>query len=378
MANQKKFALAKGPYIRTADWGRNTHTIMRDFIISILPLILFAWYKNGIKPLIDGNVGVFQMLYPLLFILIGGLTAYVVEGLYFLIFFKEKNIFTKLSNSFAIIPGLLLAMVLPLHTPIWVLVFGVIFGTVIGKLIFGGFGFNLFNPALIGYVFVIAAFSSVINANGGYLNGNELLVTGATPLSDFFSTFKESKMSMDEALKSAGGLLNIFIGTIPGSMAETSSLLCIVALVYLLVRKVINWRIPVIYIGGVFVFTLIIGLVTGYGFDLRFPLYNVFTGGVMFGAVFMASEPVTSPRTPNGEIVFGAFLAAITVMLRYLKLQEGVATTILFMNLFTPLIDNSMAKLRVSDSPKKMVVTYVLIGVGVLAIFGFTLLQMGV
>lgn len=377
MANQKKFALAKGPYIRTADWGRNTHTIMRDFIISILPLILFAWYKNGIKPLIDGNVGVFQMLYPLLFILIGGLTAYVVEGLYFLIFFKEKNIFTKLSNSFAIIPGLLLAMVLPLHTPIWVLVFGVIFGTVIGKLIFGGFGFNLFNPALIGYVFVVSAFLSVINKNGGYLNGSEIdIITGATPLTNFFATFPN--ITMNEAIQPYGGLLNFFIGTIPGSIAETSSLLCLVALVFLLVRKVINWRIPVVYIGGVFVFTLILGLVSGYGFDLRFPLFNVFSGGVMFGAVFMASEPVTSPRTPNGEIVFGAFLAALTVMLRYLGQPEGVATSILFMNLFTPLIDNSMAKLRVSDSPKKMVITYALIGVGVLAVFGFTLLQLGV
>lgn len=377
MANNK-FALAKGPYIRKADWGRSTHTIMRDFIIALLPLVLFAWYKNGIQPFIDGNVGVLQMLYPLLFLVVGGLTTYVVEGLYYLIFLKEKDIFTKLSNSFAIIPGLLLAMVLPLHTPIWLLVIGAIFGSVVGKLLFGGFGYNVFNPALVGYVFVITAFVSVINNNGSYFNGSELvdITTGATPLANFFSTvFSDGKM--DAAIEPYGSLLNFFIGTIPGSMAETSALLCLVALVYLLVRKVINWRIPVIYIGGVFVLTLIIGLVNGYGFDLRFPLFQVLSGGLMFGAVFMATEPVTSPRTPNGEIVFAAFLAVLTVMLRFLKGPEGVATSILFMNLFTPLIDNSMAKLRVSDSPKKMVITYVLIGVGVLALFGFTLLQMG-
>ncbi len=377
MTNTRKFGLAKGPYIRTADAGRNTNTIMRDFVIALIPLILFAWYKNGIAPFIAGDAGVFQMLYPLLFVLVGGLTSVLLEALYYSYFDKEKDIKTKVKNSFAVIPGLLIAMALPLHTPIWILVVGCVFGTVIGKLIFGGFGYNLFNPALIGYVFVVIAFLPVINNNGGALNGTELdIVTGATPLTNFFASFPN--ISIDQAVEPYGGLLNFFIGTIPGSMAETSALLCIVAFVFLLVRKVINWRIPVIYVGGVFVLTLIIGLVKGYGFDLRFPLFNIFSGGLMFGAVFMATEPVTSPRTPNGEIVYAAFLAALTVMLRFLVTPEGVASSILLMNLFTPLIDDSMAKIRVSDSPKKMVLSYVYVGIGVLAVFGFTLMQLGV
>jgi electron transport complex protein RnfD len=303
----------------------------------------------------------------------GGAFCFVIEGLYYLIFLKEENVFAKLKQSFAIIPGVLLAMVLPLNTPIWLLALGCLFGTVIGKMVFGGFGYNILNPALIGYIFIQTAYLTVINNNGGYLNATEVTaVTSATPLTNFFAN-----NNFETTISQYGGLLNFFIGTIPGSMAETSSLLCLVALGYLLWRRVINWRIPVIYISTVFVITLFLGIKLGYGFDIRFPLFNIFSGGLMFGAVFMATEPVTSPRTPNGEIVFALFLGAITVMLRYLVKPEGVATSILFMNLMTPLIDNFCAKVRVKDNPKKMLLSYVYVGIGVLAIFGFTLMQIG-
>lgn len=373
MTEQRKFGLFKGPYIRHADFSTNTSTIMRDFMIALLPLILFAWYKNGLDPFIKGNAGILQMIYPLLFVIMGGAFCFVIEGLYYLIFLKEENVFVKLKQSFAIIPGVLLAMVLPLNTPIWLLALGCLFGTVIGKMVFGGFGYNILNPALIGYIFIQTAYLTVINNNGGYLNATEVTaVTSATPLTNFFAN-----NNFETTISQYGGLLNFFIGTIPGSMAETSSLLCLVALGYLLWRRVINWRIPVIYISTVFVITLFLGIKLGYGFDIRFPLFNIFSGGLMFGAVFMATEPVTSPRTPNGEIVFALFLGAITVMLRYLVKPEGVATSILFMNLMTPLIDNFCAKVRVKDNPKKMLLSYVYVGIGVLAIFGFTLMQIG-
>lgn len=232
MTNTRKFGLSKSPYIRSADSGNNTQTIMRDFIIALIPLILFAWFKNGIMPFAAGDVGFIQMIYPILFVALGGFTSLAIEGLYYSYFYKEKDIKKKLKLSFAVIPGLLLAMVLPLHTPIWILVIGCVFGTVIGKLLFGGFGHNLFNPALIGYVFVVIAFLPVINRAGGALNGSELdIVTGATPLTNFFASFPN--ITMDQAIAPYGNLMNFFVGTIPGSMAETSALLCLVALVFL-------------------------------------------------------------------------------------------------------------------------------------------------
>ncbi|HEY8445004.1 MAG TPA: RnfABCDGE type electron transport complex subunit D [Bacilli bacterium] len=379
MAVQKRFNVGKNPYIRKADnTTYGTNVIMRDFLISLLPLVLFAWVKNGILPFAKGDCGFFQMLYPLLFVLIGGLSTYLIEGLYYLIFFKEENICERLSKSYAIIPGVLLAMVLPLNTPIWLLVLGSIFTSVIGKLLFGGFGYNIFNPALIGYVFISVAFFGVIRSAGGTLNPTESLeiVSNATPLSNFFSN---PSMEIDKAIEPYGNLLNFFVGLIPGSIAETSSLLCIVSFVYLLVRRVINWRIPVIYIGTVFIFTYLIGALNGYATDLRYPLFQILSGGLFFGAVFMATEPVTSPRTPNGEIIFAIFLGVITVMLRYLTDNpEGVASSILFMNLFTPTIDNVFAKVRVANKPINKVMGYVYAGIIVLAIVGFTLIQLEV
>lgn len=377
MAEQKRFNSGITPYIRKANSkSYGTEVMMKDFIISLIPLIIFAWVKNGLLPFIDGNVGVFQMLYPLIFVLVGGLISVVVEGIYFLIINKEEDIKKKLRFSYGVIPGLLLAMVLPLHTPIWVLVFGTVFGVVVGKLLFGGFGYNIFNPALVGYVFIVIAFYGVINANGGVFNANEIegVISGVTPLTGF-----KNNTDVVATIDTYGGLGKFFLGFIPGSIAETSSLLCLVSFAYLLVRKTINWRIPVIYVGTVFVLSYIIGAINGYGTDLSFSLFSVLSGGLMFGAVFMATEPVTTPRTPNGEIVFALFLAALTVMLRNISdMPEGVATSILFMNLFTPTIDNIFAKVRVKDKPSKMVASYAVAGILVLAIFGFTLIQMGV
>ena len=376
MAEQKRFLAGKGPFIRKADTSVSTTRMMRDFMVALLPLIIFAWVKNGLLPFIAGDVGVFQMLYPLLFVAVGGASSMLVEGFYFTIFMKEEHVKEKLQESFALIPGVLLAMILPLHTPIWVLVLGCIFATGIGKLLFGGFGYNVFNPALIGYIFIMTAYYGVINANGGYFNASELdITTTVTPLAQFFGG---AGMDLEAAMGPYGTIGTFFIGLHPGSLAETSTFLCLVGMGYLIVRKVINWRVPVIYLGAVFVFTYIIGATQGYATDLRYPLFQLFNGGLAFGAVFMATEPVTTPRTPNGKVIFALLLASLTVMLRFVSnMSEGVATSILFMNMFAPMLDRSMAKVRINGLNKRTVIVYAVLGLVVLAIFGFTLLQMG-
>lgn len=377
MNAQRKFPLGKAPFIRKADTSVSTSRMMKDFSIALFPLILFAWVKNGLMPYIAGDVGLVGMLYPLLFVIVGGASSLLIEGLYFMIFMKEKDLKKRLQESFAVIPGLLLAMILPLHTPIWVLILGCVFATVVGKLLFGGFGYNLFNPALIGYLFVMTAYYGVITSNGGYLNASEVAIeAGVTPLTHFFGN---PNLSLSEIIAPYGNMGNFLFGLHPGSIAETSTILCILACVYLIVRKVINWRVPVLYLGGVFALTYIIGATRGYALDLRYPLFQLFNGGLAFGAVFMATEPVTTPRTPNGKVVFALLLASLTVMLRFASdMSEGVATSILFLNMMAPLIDRSMAKARVGGLSKKVIITYCIFGVAILAIFGFTLMQIGV
>ena len=360
----QNFVLDKAPYIRKADnKGYGTAVMMRDFLIALLPLILFAWVKNGLLPYINMDTfSIWDMLRPLLLVIIGAATSYLTELVFYLLR-GEKKVFRKLMVSFPAIPGILLAMILPYGTPYWVLVLGAIFGTFFGKLVFGGFGNNIFNPALVGYIFVTTAFTSQILPN--YLNPSEYFTAGATPMATLGSDFANGVPT----ILSDYPLWKIFVGLVPGALAETSALLCLVALVYLLVRKVINWRIPVIYIATVFVLTYVIGAFNGYAADIKYSLTYIFSGALFFGAVFMATEPVTSPRSPNGKVIYALFLGVLTVLFRYRSsMPEGVATSILLMNCFTVIVDRLAAGLRVAANKKKVIVTYAVVGLLVLGI----------
>ncbi len=376
MNEQRKLKMYKGPYLRKADFpGYGTKNMMIDLMIALCPLIIFAWVKNGLLPFIESSsVNVYQMLYPLILVLFGTLCSYGIEVLYFWLVKKDKNPFKASLNSYSLIPGMLLAMIIPLHTPLWILFLGCLFGTLIAKLLFGGFGYNIFNPALTGYLFIMFAFYSVILSKGGYLNATEAvdIITGSTPLHDFQKVIGGS-LTLDDLFNVHGNLWQFLWGFTSGSMAETSSILCLVSLIYLLVRKVINWRIPVVMLSTVFVITLIIGLFLGYGFDLRFALFNILSGGVMFAAVFMATEPVTCPKAPNGKIIYALLIGILTVMLRYLSgYPEGVSTSILFLNMFVPIIDNFAAKLRVNNNPTMVSLKYGIVGLLFILISIFT------
>ena len=380
--SDKKFILSKGPFIRRADFGKlNTKTMMMDVIIALCPLILFAWIKNGIIPLASSvaNTNFYTMIRPLIFIILGGGSAYLFEALYYLFFVKKEKIdnkevkvkpFIKAWETYAIIPGLMLAMILPLNTPLWILLLGTLFAIWIGKMIFGGFGYNLFNPALVGYIFVMTAFYGVINKNGGYLNPAETInvVSGATPLADFKNVLTGAE-TLDNVIASHGSLWKFFLGIRSGSLAETSGLLCLVAYAYLTYKRVIDWKMPLAYVGTVFLISYVVGAFTGYALTLSYALFNVLNGGVLFGAVFMVTEPVTNPRNDFAKILYAIYIGLLTITLRFLSdMPEGASTAILFMNMFTPLLDLSCAKLRVEDSLKKKIIgygIYVLIAVAI-------------
>ena len=316
-----RFLAGKAPFLRSTDAKNSgTRIIMRDFMIGLLPIILFAWIKNGLMVYLNGHVGFLEMLYPLIFILSGGVISFLMEALFFVI--TDPSVRTlpalkaKLGSSFAIIPGLLLAMVLPLYTPIWVLMFGCFMGTIVGKMLFGGFGHNIFNPALLGYVAVGFTLLGVINASGGVFNQSEVLIdayAGATPLGMLAN---QKVISFAAMVEPYGNLWNFFLGTIPGALAETSALAILLAYVWFVIRKVIKWYTPVIYIVTVFIVSWVLGMVVGDG-GLWFPTYSILTGGLFFGAVLMATEPVTSPKNPLGKVFNALFLGVLTVLFRY-------------------------------------------------------------
>ena len=321
----------KGPHIKTK---LNTSHMMRNLIIALIPIILFSFYKNGLKPFLDGNYTFYGMIYPILTILVGILTGIIIELIYAFIF-KRKNIFNYIKHSYGALPGLFIALVAPLNTPLYLIVLASFIGT-ITKLIFGGFGRNIFNPALIGYIVIFLFFGSVIASSGGVYNINELDATSkTTPLS--YLADKDYLITNSDITNNYS-YTNLFLGFYPGSPGEVSTVLILFGLIFLIITKTIKWRIPIYYLLTVFVMTLIIGLLNDLG--IYYPLFQIITGGLLFGAVFMATDPVTSPVTKTGQRLFALFLGILTVSIRFLFIYpEGVMISILIMNIFVIFLD---------------------------------------
>jgi electron transport complex protein RnfD len=221
----------------------------------------------------------------------------------------------------AIITGLLLALVLPPSLPVWMAVIGSVFAIAVVKESFGGLGHNIFNPALGARAFLTLCFPAEMTAWISPSGFSVDAITTATPLSERF-VWEASKTSL------YGDML---LGNTGGSLGETSALLIIIGGMVLIGLKLIDWRIPVAYIGTVALFTLILG---------EDVIYHLLSGGLMLGAFFMATDYVTSPLTRRGKVVFGIGAGLITTVIRlYGGLSEGVCFSILFMNAVTPLID---------------------------------------
>ncbi|RKY08643.1 MAG: hypothetical protein DRP66_04110 [Planctomycetota bacterium] len=294
-----------------------------------------------------------------------------------------------------LITGLIFPLVLPPTTPLWVVAVGVVFGTMFGKEMFGGTGRNIFNPALVGRLFITIAFPAIMTMNWQkpFVSGPEA-ITSATPLTTYKSTAKASKVNPDvvefekdeankqvlftsasavkrctqngdsrfdgvkiycvgePAYNKAGkhkrieddNLVRLFsygdllVGKEPGSMGETCRIVIVLGGIFLMLARVSNWRIPVSYIGTVFVLALV-----GHRFlphDIAPPVFQMLTGGLMFGAMFMATDPITSPFTKAGKYCFGISCGVLTVLIRsFTGYVEGVMFSIVIMNAFTPLID---------------------------------------
>ena len=275
--------------------GRSTGGIMRDVLIALLPATLAGTLIFGLRALLVVLVCV---------------AACVLIELLFNLITKQAQTVGDLS---AAVTGLLLALNLPVNIPIWQCVVGSLFAIVVVKCLFGGIGNNLVNPAITARVFMLVAFGSLaipafpVDA-----------VASATPL----------------AAEQMPSLMTLFLGNYGGAIGETSTLALLIGGIYLLVRRVITWHIPVVFIGTVFVFSFFME-----GFDAVRALSMVMAGGLVIGAFFMATDYVTSPATPWGKVLFAIGAGLFTCLIRYFgNYPEGVSFAILFMNILTPYI----------------------------------------
>ncbi|MBQ7001124.1 MAG: RnfABCDGE type electron transport complex subunit D [Oscillospiraceae bacterium] len=302
-----KLTVASSPHIRG---NFRTNRIMMDVVLALLPALAVGIWQFGLRALAVTSI------------CIGA--AIVTEWLYSVI---TKNRNTVVDGS-AIVTGLLLAMTLPHTVPYWQAALGSVFAIAVVKCLCGGLGQNIFNPALAGRAFLLLIWPVGLTRYTG-VDG----ITAATPL---------HHMVMPALPEES--VLDMFLGNCPGSIGEISALALLIGGGYLLYRKVISIRIPAAYLGAVAVLTLVFHKTDA---PVAWMLYSLFSGGVMLGAIFMATDYATSPATPVGQVIYGIGCGVLTVLFRYYGLfPEGVTYAILIMNAFVWFIDRHTAMRR--------------------------------
>jgi len=310
--------------------GESVKRIMWDVNIALIPMLLTAILFFGFDALFVCLVSVVSCI----------LFQWLIEK------FLLKTP-TSISDGSAIVTGLLLAFNLPSNLPLWIVIIGALVAIGIGKMSFGGLGKNPFNPALVGRVFLLISFpvqmttwptpKGICNIFAG---STPDAVTGATPLAAFKEAVKSGATNFD-----LPSFADAFLGHMGGSLGEISALAIIIGGIYLLCRRVISWHIPVSFIGTAFVFGAILWLVNPQMY--MDPVHVILSGGIMLGAVFMATDMVTSPMSKWGQVVFGIGCGLLTIIIRnWGSYPEGVSFAILLMNACVPLINKGFKPKR--------------------------------
>ena len=306
-----KLVVSTSPHIRSTT---TTMSIMRDVLIALGPatvaaVVLFGWRA-------------------LLLIAVSVVSAVAAEFLFNLITKKTQTV----GDLSAAVTGLILALNVNTKTTVWQMIVGAVFAVIVVKCLFGGIGCNFANPAATARVFLIVSFGEIA---GGVKTQYAELVGGATPLGNLAEGIDPPS------------LLDMFIGNRGGSLGETCAIALLIGFAYLVIRRVIAWQVPTVFVGTVFVLSWII---TG---DVTTALYYVLSGGLLFGAIFMATDYVTSPIRTSGRMIFALGCGIITVLIRfYGSYPAGVSFAILIMNILSPYIDKLTEKVQFGGKKK--------------------------
>ena len=313
-----KFIVSPSPHAHT---DQTVPKLMYGVIISLLPALAVSVWFFGIGMIIVSTASIASCI----------LFEYLIQR------YMMKVKPTHLDGS-ALLTGLLLAFCLPANLPIWIVMIGALAAVGIGKMTFGGLGNNIFNPALVGRVFLFISFPVAMTAwpeVGQWMQYTDA-VTGATPL----GLMKEGLAfkTVGEIMPEVPSFLHLLTGKMMGSSGEVSALALLAGMLYMLYRKIISWHIPVSILVTVFIFAGILWLANPDRF--ADPLFHLLSGGLMLGAIFMATDYVTSPMTGKGMLIYGVGIGVVTVLIRtFGAYPEGVQFAILIFNGFTPLIN---------------------------------------
>lgn len=324
-----KFTFHVSPSIKNT---LSTQRIMAELSLSLCVVFVVACVFYGV------HYGANVALQAVLLLACSLITTLICECLFAKI--MKKDIKTFLKNSFGWVTAIIITLMVPVTMTPYAVIIATAFAIIFGKLLFGGFGQNIFNPAAVGRAVVFAAFTGV----------STNIISSATPTTVIATTYNwlpSNANVLDTFLDQFGGFTGLALGTYAGAIGETFAILILIIGVILSIRQVIDWRVPVVYLGTIFVLTAVVALLTGIesyhgvpGF-IWYPVLHLITGGVVFGGVFMLTDPVTSPTSASGRVMFAMGAAIITVLIRLkANLPEGCLYSILLMNMFTPWIES--------------------------------------
>ena len=329
MAN--KLIVSLSPHVHSGD---SVQKNMYGVIIALIPALLVSFYMFGLGAVIVTLTSVVACMF-----FEWAITKFILK--------RSRN--TILDGS-AALTGLLLAFNLPSNLPLWIIIIGALVAIGIGKMTFGGLGCNPFNPALVGRVFLLISFPVQMTSwplTSQWTSYTDA-ATGATPL----ALMKQAVHGDTEALSQLPSVLDLFLGNNPGCVGEISAVALLLGLAYMLWKKIITWHIPVSILLTVFVFASILNLVDPVKY--AGGLTHLFTGGLMLGAIFMATDYVTSPMNHKGMLIYGVAIGFLTVVIRtFGAYPEGMSFAILIMNAFAPLINTYCKPKRFGEVVKK-------------------------
>ena len=322
-----KLVVSPSPHAHS---GLSTAQCMYGVLIALIPAFLVSIYFFGINALLVTATSVAACV----------LFEYLIQK------YLLKGALT-ITDGTAVLTGVLLAFNLPSNIPLWIVIVGALFAIGIGKMSFGGLGNNIFNPALAGRIFLLISFPQQMTTWpqpspwGAGVDGR----TGPTTLSILKQGNVEEIANID--------VINALIGNYGGSFGEVSAIALIIGFIYLIWRNIITWHIPVSIILTVFLFSMAVSINHGLEYALIFSELQIFSGGLLLGAIFMATDYVTSPMTPGGMILYGVLIGIITVVIRlWGAYPEGLSFAIFIMNGATPLINKYMKPKRFGEVVK--------------------------